>query len=140
MGMSYPFRESDSAVLLLFFACINVHVCPFVQCLESHAPILQKGQTMYFRPVEFGKRVQELRKLNGLTQEELAVKIGVEKLHISRMERGVTACSIDLLLDLSSTLRVSTDYLLTGKNPEKEITRTQLLSVISQLSLIAQSI
>ena len=95
---------------------------------------------MYFRPVEFGKRVQELRKLNGLTQEELAVKIGVEKLHISRMERGVTACSIDLLLDLSSTLRVSTDYLLTGKNPEKEITRTQLLSVISQLSLIAQSI
>ena len=95
---------------------------------------------MYFRPVEFGKRVQELRKLNGLTQEELAVKIGVEKLHISRMERGVTACSIDLRLDLSSTLRVGTDYLLTGKNPEKEITRTQLLSVISQLSLIAQSI
>ena len=95
---------------------------------------------MYFRPAEFGKRVQELRKINGLTQEELAAKIGVDKLHISRMERGVAACSIDLLLDLASTLRVSTDYLLTGKNPEKEITRTQLISVISQLSLIAQSL
>ena len=95
---------------------------------------------MYFRPAEFGKRVQELRKINGLTQEELAAKIGVDKLHISRMERGVAACSIDLLLDLASTLRVSTDYILTGKNPEKEITRTQLISVISQLSLIAQSL
>jgi transcriptional regulator with XRE-family HTH domain len=95
---------------------------------------------MYFRPVEFGKRLQELRKLNGLTQEELAVRVGVEKLHISRMERGVAACSIDLLLDLSSALSVSTDYLLTGKNPDKEIIRTQVLSVISQLSIIAQSI
>ena len=95
---------------------------------------------MYFRPVEFGKRLQELRKLNGLTQEELAVRVGVEKLHVSRMERGVAACSIDLLLDLSSALSVSTDYLLTGKNPDKEIIRTQVLSVISQLSIIAQSI
>ncbi len=95
---------------------------------------------MYFRPVEFGKRLQELRKLNGLTQEELAVRVGVEKLHISRMERGVAACSIDLLLDLSSALSVSTDYLLTGKNPDKEIIKTQVLSVISQLSIIAQSI
>ncbi len=95
---------------------------------------------MYFRPVEFGKRLQELRKLNGLTQEELAVRVGVEKLHISRMERGVAACSIDLLLDLSSALSVSTDYLLTGKNPDKEIIRTQVLSVVSQLSIIAQSI
>ena len=95
---------------------------------------------MYFRPVEFGKRLQELRKLNGLTQEELAVRVGVEKLHISRMERGVAACSIDLLLDLSSALSVSTDYLLTGENPDKEIIRTQVLSVISQLSIIAQSI
>ena len=95
---------------------------------------------MYFRPVEFGKRLQELRKLNGLTQEELAVRVGVEKLHISRMERGVAACSIDLLLDLSSALSVSTDYLLTGENPDKEIIKTQVLSVISQLSIIAQSI
>ena len=95
---------------------------------------------MYFNQVEFGRRLQELRKMNRITQEELAVKVGVDKLHISRMERGVAACSIDLLLELSYALRVSTDYLLTGRNPEKEITRTQLISVISQLSLIAQSL
>ena len=90
--------------------------------------------------MEFGKRLQILRKMNGLTQEELATKIGVTRLHISRMERVVAGCSIDLLLDLSSTLKVSTDYLLTGKDPDKDIIRTLLLSVISQLSLIAQSL
>lgn len=95
---------------------------------------------MYFNQVEFGRRVAELRKINGMTQEELAEKLGVEKLHISRMERGVVACSIDLLLEMSATLAVSTDYLLTGKNPGREITRMQLVSVISQLSIIAQSL
>ena len=56
---------------------------------------------MYFNQIEFGRRLQELRKMNRITQEELAVKVGVDKLHISRMERGVAACSIDLLLELS---------------------------------------
>lgn len=95
---------------------------------------------MYFNQAEFGKRVAELRKINGMTQEDLAEKVGVNKLHISRMERGVSACSIDLLLEMAEALQASTDYLLTGKNPEQEITRTQLKSVILQLSHIAHSL
>ena len=95
---------------------------------------------MYFNQVEFGKRVAELRKINCMTQEELAEKLGVGKLHVSRMERGVVACSINLLLDIASALNVSTDYLLTGNNPGREITRTQLISVISKLTIIAQSL
>ena len=95
---------------------------------------------MYFNQVEFGKRLQECRKLQKMTQEELAELVGVEKQHISRIERGVTACSIDLLPVLSVSLRVSTDYLLMGKSIDRELTRTQLLSVISQLTLMAQGL
>ena len=95
---------------------------------------------MYFNQVEFGKRLQECRKLKELTQEELAEMVGVEKQHISRIGRGITACSIDLLPMLSATLQVSTDYLLMGKSIDKEMTRTQLLSVISQLTLITQGL
>ena len=95
---------------------------------------------MYFNQVEFGRRVAELRKINGMTQEELAEKLGVEKLHISRMERGVVACSIDLLLEMSTALKVSTDYLLTGQYPDNKIIKIQLESVISQLSRIVQSL
>ena len=75
-----------------------------------------------------------------LTQEELAALVGVEKQHISRIERGIAACSIDLLPVLSVSLQVSTDYLLMGKSIDKELTRTQLLSVISQLTLITQGL
>lgn len=99
-----------------------------------------KDKDMYFNQVEFGKRLQECRKLKELTQEELAELVGVEKQHISRIERGVTACSIDLLPVLSVTLQVSTDYLLMGKSIDKELTRTQLLSVISQLTMITQGL
>ena len=95
---------------------------------------------MYFNQMEFGKRLQECRKMQKLTQEELAELVGVEKQHISRIERGVAACSIDLLPVLSVTLQVSTDYLLMGKSIDKELIRTQLLSVISQLTLIAQEL
>ena len=95
---------------------------------------------MYFNQVEFGRRVAELRKINSLTQEELAEKLGVEKLHISRMERGVVACSIDLLLEMSTALIVSTDYLLTGQYPDNNIIKMQLQSAISQLSHIAQNL
>ena len=79
---------------------------------------------MYFNLVEFGKRLQECRKLKELTREELAEMVGVEKQHIIRIERGVTACSIDFLPMLSATLQVSTDYLLMGKSIDKEMTRT----------------
>ncbi len=95
---------------------------------------------MYFNQTEFGARVKECRKRMEMTQEELAELIGVDKNHVSRIERGAKACSIDLLVLLSETLRVSTDYLLTGKSIDREMTRTQVLSVISQLSLIAQNL
>ena len=91
---------------------------------------------MYFDPKEFGARLKECRKLKNMTQDELARKTGVERQHISRIERGITACSIDLLPVFSDVLQVSTDYLLMGKSVDRELIRTQLMSVISQLAFI----
>mgnify|MGYP003306851748 CR=1 FL=1 len=93
---------------------------------------------MYLNAEEFGKRLRGLRKLKGMTQEALARKLNIEKQHISRMENGVRLCSIDLLIDLAVVLNTSTDYLLMGKELNKEQTKNELLSVISQLSGIAQ--
>ena len=47
--------------------------------------------------------------------------------------------SIDLLIELSYTLNASTDYLLLGRNPDRDQDRKQLLQVISQLSDIARN-
>lgn len=96
---------------------------------------------MYFNQVEFGKRLQEVRKSRGITQEMLADLLGLaSKQHISRMERGVEACSLDVLVELPGLLHVSTDYLLMGTNPDKEITKAQLVAAISQLTDIADKL
>ncbi len=89
---------------------------------------------MYFDLTEFGKRLHDIRVLRGLTQEELANKLGdINKQHISRMERGVNACSIDLLVEMSCVLGVSTDYLLTGKDSQKERIKNILMDIIAKL-------
>ena len=89
---------------------------------------------MYFDLTEFGKRLHDIRVLRGLTQEELANKLGdINKQHISRMARGVNACSIDLLVELSCVLGVSTDYLLTGKDSQKERIKNILMDIIAKL-------
>lgn len=95
---------------------------------------------MYFNQVEFGQRLKKARKAMNLTQEALAETLGVDRLHVTRMERGVVACSIDLLLDLSCHLQVSTDYLLKGESEEMRVTRERLLAVIHELSSVAESL
>ena len=79
--------------------------------------------------------------VTGITQEELAVRLGLaSKQHVSRMENGERSCSIDLLIELSCILHVSTDYLLMGSEPSKEEVKNDLLSIISELSTIAKKI
>ena len=93
---------------------------------------------MYFDAKEFGKRLHDVRTSRGIPQEELAVRLGLaSKQHVSRMENGERSCSIDLLIELSCLLHVSTDYLLMGSEPSKEEVKNDLLSIISELSTIA---
>lgn len=76
----------------------------------------------------------------GMTQEELALITGVEKQHISRMERGVKAPSVDLLVILATTLHVSMDYLMLGRSINYESISMQLQAAAFQLSMIAKNI
>lgn len=95
---------------------------------------------MFFDQRLFGIRVQKCRKAIGLTQEELANRLNVEKQHISRIERGVNAASIDLLVELSDVLDVSTGYLLGNKKNNKDDVKSQLESIIEQLEAVVQSL
>ena len=72
---------------------------------------------MYFDAKEFGKRLHDVRTSRGITQEELAVRLG-----------------------LASKQHVSTDYFLMGSEPSKEEVKNDLLSIISELSTIAKKI
>ena len=52
---------------------------------------------MYFDSYTTGKRIQHLRKANGMTQEEPAVKLNTSDRHLRNLERGEEASSIDLM-------------------------------------------
>lgn len=52
---------------------------------------------MYFDSYATGKRIQHLRKANGMTQEEMAVKLNTSDRHLRNLERGKEASSIDLM-------------------------------------------
>lgn len=59
-------------------------------------------------------RIQELRKKNGYSQEELAYKIGVSRQAISKWEREQSLPDLDNIIIMSDLFQVTTDYILKG--------------------------
>lgn len=58
---------------------------------------------------QIGKRIQELRKKKGLTQEQLAERIGMSPNHYSSMERGVYGIKLPVLVQIMNCLECSAD-------------------------------
>lgn len=69
--------------------------------------------------MEIGKNIMNLRKKNGLSQEELAGKIGVARQTISKWELGETSPDLKQSKELSKIFNVSLDELT--DNDIKEI-------------------
>ncbi len=59
-------------------------------------------------------KIQELRKQNSLSQEQLADKMGVSRQAVSKWESGICAPDIEKIVALSELFGVSTDYLMKG--------------------------
>ena len=66
--------------------------------------------------VDFGYNLKTLRLQNGLTQVQVAQKLGVTKSVISAYETGIRLPSYDILINISRIFKVSTDYLLGLEN------------------------
>lgn len=64
------------------------------------------------RRKDFGDRVRIMRKSLGLTQAELAKKVGTTKETITNYERGKREAPFKNLIGLSQALNVTTDWLL----------------------------
>lgn len=61
---------------------------------------------------KIGQNIRKYRKLCGLSQEELAERVGISVTHMSHIETGNTKLSLPVLVDLSAVLGVGTDTLL----------------------------
>ena len=59
-----------------------------------------------------GKQLQRLRTRRGLTQEQLAVHVGLSRTFVTRLELGQYDPTLNTLVRLAKTLRVSVTELL----------------------------
>ena len=68
----------------------------------------------------FGTRLARLRKEKGLSQVDIADKVGVTAQAVSKWENDQTSPDIDVLLNLSEIFEISMDELL-GKTEKKTV-------------------
>lgn len=65
-------------------------------------------------------RIQNLRKARGISQEELADKIGVSRQAVSKWESEQSTPDVEKIILLSEYFETTTDYLLKGIEPVNE--------------------
>lgn len=70
--------------------------------------------------MEFHEKLQELRKIRGLTQEELAEALFVSRTAISKWESGVCLPDVSVYKELCSILGISLNEFLAGEDIAQE--------------------
>lgn len=77
-----------------------------------------------------GERIGAIRRSRGLSQAELAQRLGISPSAMGMYEQGRREPSVQTLIALSRELNVTTDFLLTGRTavPEEDL----MLQLIEQ--------
>ena len=84
-------------------------------------------------------RIQYLRKTNGISQEELADKVGVSRQAVSKWESEQSLPDLGKIITMSDYFGVTTDYILKGIEPvaDKEQKSSELTSKIIYIASTA---
>ncbi|MFH1563707.1 MAG: helix-turn-helix transcriptional regulator [Nitrospirota bacterium] len=81
-----------------------------------------------------GKRIREIRKNLGLTQEQVAEKAGMDFTSIGAAERGVRGLSLKSLYRIAQALEVPIEEIVClPKKEEKDLTIDELTVLIKDL-------
>lgn len=70
-----------------------------------------------------GQFLKKLRNARGITQEQLAEKLGVSNRSISRWENGVTMPDFDLIIELANCFDVEVGEILDGERKDESMER-----------------
>ena len=88
---------------------------PASSCTSALTAERRKGQIMKYNPSETGRRIKELRRENGITQEEFADRLRITDSYLRKIESGIRSASIETLVDVAFSFHVSLDYLIVGE-------------------------
>lgn len=89
-----------------------------------------------------GARIRTLRENMGMTQSDLAERLHITNIHLSRIEHGYAGASLDLLLEITEVFHTSLDYLVKGKNeiPDYKAIQAKIRCIIAALEDLEGSI
>lgn len=84
-------------------------------------------------------RIQNLRKIKGITQEELADKIGISRQAVSKWESEQSIPDLDKVIAMSEYFDVTTDYILKGIEIPKQTDEKNQNFIASQILYLAST-
>lgn len=87
--------------------------------------------------MNIGDRILCLRKMKGISQEELADKVGVSRQAVSKWESEQSTPDLDKVIIMSDYFEVTTDYILKGIEPPKQADKNN--STASQILYLAST-
>lgn len=73
--------------------------------------------------IMIGWKIKEMRKRMKLSQKALALKLGIDNSHLSKIESGKNMPTIPQIIELSTILNVSTDWLFDLKKDIHSLNR-----------------
>lgn len=75
---------------------------------------MKKSETFIDSNYELGKRIQYLRKIKGMSQEDLALKCDINKNYLSDVERGSRNPTVKVLAKIAGGLGITLSELFKG--------------------------
>lgn len=99
------------------------------------SPTKERSLTM-----NIADRIQCLRKNKGLSQEELADKVGVSRQAVSKWESERSTPDIEKIIIMSELFEVTTDYILKGIEPVSMTNKKTVYSLYLGFALIFATI
>ena len=79
------------------------------------------------------ENIKNLRKSKGISQEELAIKLGVVRQTVSKWEKGLSVPDSEMLIRLAEELNTTVNVLLGETVSQNDITEIQILAAKLEL-------
>ncbi len=80
--------------------------------------------------MQFNEKLVYLRKKNGMTQENLAFKLGISRQSVSKWENGETEPELSKLKEIANIFSVSFNYLLDDSFQENDLNEQSNIEVV----------
>jgi len=77
-----------------------------------------------------GEKIHQIRKMSGMTQEELAEKMNVSRQTISKWETGASAPDLENAIRLCELFQISLDDFMKGKQSMEDETKISLQDIV----------